>query len=96
MFVCLKPVAAVIVAPRWASYSLTTWLSQIPQIQQFDNSYFFPNPQSHHRFRHYNCHQTQFSVPYGAQKKSPSERVKREPLTGSMIDQCSEEMFHHP
>jgi hypothetical protein len=35
MFVCLKPVAGVIVAPRWAS--LTTWLSQIPQIRQFNS-----------------------------------------------------------
>jgi hypothetical protein len=64
-----QTVAAVIVAvPCWASYSLTTWLSQIPQIQQFNKSYFFLDSHSYHRFRHYNCHQTPLSVPYGAEK----------------------------
>src|SRR6266576_6445162 len=70
-----QTVAAVIVAPRWASYRdfLTHVVisdpSNSPQIRQFNKSYFFPDSQSHHRFRHYNCHQTPLSVPYGAEKE---------------------------
>jgi hypothetical protein len=42
MFVCLKPVAAVIVAPRWASYSSPRGYLRSLKIQQFNNSYSLP------------------------------------------------------
>jgi hypothetical protein len=66
-----QTVAAVIVAaPRWAPFLLPhTWLSQIPHFRQINKSYFFPDSQSNHSFRHYNSlHQSPLSVPYGAEK----------------------------
>jgi hypothetical protein len=64
-----QTVAAVIVALRWASYSLTHVLISDPSLStNVTNHISFPN-RSHITGSDITIHQTPLSVPYGAEKE---------------------------
>ena len=90
-----QTVTAVIVAPRWASYSHHVVISDSSKFDKSTNHISFPHGHitgsdiiiviKHH------------SVYHTVQKKSPTERVKREPLT-MLNDRLVQRrnVHHHP